>query len=66
MRDEARRQGRNLKDRTKEFALAVIRLYGKLPQKMEARTISNQVLKSGTSVGAHYREAQRLNQTPTS
>ena len=59
MRDEARRQGRNLKDRTKDFALAVIRLYGKLPQKMEARTIGNQVLKSGTLVGAHYREAQR-------
>jgi four helix bundle protein len=49
----------SLKDRTKEFALRIIRLYGALPKRGAAVTLGNQVLKAGTSVGAHYREAQR-------
>jgi four helix bundle protein len=49
----------DLKQRTKLFALAIIRLYSSLPSKPEARVLGHQVLRSGTSVGAHYREAQR-------
>ena len=49
----------DLKRRTKQFALRVIRLYVALPKTTEAQVIGRQVLKSGTSVGAHYREATR-------
>ena len=48
-----------LRDRTKRFALTIIRLYKSLPKNEEARIIGRQVLRSGTSVGAHYREATR-------
>jgi four helix bundle protein len=48
-----------LKTRTKEFALVIIRLYAMLPKRIEAQVIGRQVLRSATSVGAHYREAQR-------
>ena len=50
---------KNLRERTKQFALRVIRLYSALPQKGATFVLGNQILKSGTSVGAHYREAQR-------
>ncbi len=49
----------DLKERTKAFALQIIRLYTTLPRTTEAQVIGKQVLRSGTSVGAHYREAQR-------
>ncbi len=45
--------------RTKEFALRVIRLYAALPRTTEAQVIGKQLLRSGTSVGAHFREARR-------
>lgn len=48
----------NLKIRTKDFAVRVIKLYGSLPITVEAQVIGKQILRSGTSVGAHYREAQ--------
>jgi four helix bundle protein len=50
---------KNLRERTKQFALRVIRLYSALPQKGATLVLGTQILKSGTSVGAHYREAQR-------
>lgn len=50
---------RPLKDRTREFALRIIRLYTALPKTTEAQVIGKQLLRSGTSVGAHYREALR-------
>ena len=50
---------RNLGERTKQFALRIIRLYSALPQRGLTLILGNQILKSGTSVGAHYREAQR-------
>jgi four helix bundle protein len=53
----------DLRDRTKRFALRVIRLFGALPKTVEAQVIGRQVLKSGTSVGAHYREAHRARST---
>lgn len=49
----------DLKTRTKDFALAIIRLYTALPKRAEAQVLGRQLLRSGTSVGAHYREAQR-------
>lgn len=49
----------DLKIRTKQFALRIIRLYTSLPKTTEAQVIGRQVLDSGTSVGAQYREAQR-------
>ena len=49
----------DLRDRTREFALRVIRLYNALPKGAEAQIIGKQVLRSGTSVGAHYREGIR-------
>lgn len=50
---------KDLKTRTKEFALRVIRLYSALPKSTEAQVIGKQLLRSGTSVGAHYREGTR-------
>jgi len=50
---------KDLKTRTKEFALRVIRLYSALPKTTEAQVIGKQLLRSGTSVGAHYREGIR-------
>jgi four helix bundle protein len=48
-----------LRTRTKAFALRVIRLYVAIPKTTEAQVIGSQLLRSGTSVGAHYREACR-------
>ncbi|NLX99944.1 MAG: four helix bundle protein [Rhodopirellula sp.] len=50
---------RDLKERTRAFALRIVRLYAALPKSTEAQVIGKQVLRSGTSVGAHYREAMR-------
>jgi four helix bundle protein len=54
---------RDLRVRTKDFALRIIRLYTALPKTTEAQVISKQLLRSGTSVGAHYREASRARST---
>jgi len=48
-----------LRDRTKKFALRVIRLYTALPNTDPARVLGKQLLRSGTSVAANYREASR-------
>jgi four helix bundle protein len=55
MKDEVQ----NLRDRTRQFALRVIRLYVALPKTNPGQVIAKQILRSGTSVGAHYREACR-------
>jgi four helix bundle protein len=47
-----------LKTRTRDFAVRVIRLYAALPKTTEAQVLGKQLLRSGTSVGAQYREAQ--------
>lgn len=54
-----KRKPDDLKARTKAFALRVVRLYSALPRTTEARILGKQLLRSGTSVGAHYREAMR-------
>jgi len=48
-----------LEDRTKKFAVRVIRFVGEFKSSAAGRVISNQLLKSGTSIGANYREANR-------
>ncbi len=54
---------RDLRKRTKAFALRIIRLFTSLPKTPEAQILGKQVLKSGTSPGAHYREAYRSRST---
>lgn len=50
---------RELERRTREFATAIIRLSTRLPNTPEGKVIRNQITKSGTSIGANYREANR-------
>ena len=49
----------DLEARTKQFALSIIQLVGKLPRSKASDVIGHQLLKSGTSIGANYREATR-------
>lgn len=49
----------DLKERTKQLALRIIRLFGSLPKSTEAQVLGKQLLRSGTSVGADYCEAHR-------
>jgi four helix bundle protein len=49
----------NLRDRTKEFALRIVRMSSQLPKSTAAQILGKQLLRSGTSVGANYREAYR-------
>jgi four helix bundle protein len=48
----------DLKKRTKDFALRIIKLYAALPRSTEAQVLGKQILRCGTSVGAQYRESQ--------
>ena len=48
-----------MEKRTKSFAIKIIRLSATLPTTIEGRIIRNQLSKSGTSIGANYREANR-------
>ena len=50
---------KDLRERTKKFALKIIRLVASLPRNRETDIIGRQLLKAGTSVGANYREANR-------
>jgi four helix bundle protein len=45
--------------RTKAFSLATIHFYSRLPKATVAQILGRQLLRSATSVGAQYREAQR-------
>lgn len=54
----AKGENQDLVTRTRAFALRVIRLYTSLPGTQVQQVIGRQLLRSGTSVGAHYREAQ--------
>jgi four helix bundle protein len=49
----------DLKDRTREFSLRIIRLCTALPSNRTSTVIARQLLRSGTSPGAHFREAIR-------
>ena len=50
---------KELEKRTKDFALRIIKLVAELPKNKIADVIGYQLLKSGTSIGANYREANR-------
>jgi four helix bundle protein len=50
---------KELEKRTRNFAVSIIRLSSALPKGIEPNVIRNQITKSGTSVGANYREANR-------
>ena len=50
---------KQLEQRTKKFAILIIQLSALLPNTYESNVIKNQITKSGTSVGANYREANR-------
>jgi len=49
----------NLEQRTKSFALSIIKLYQSLIPSTVSQVLGKQILRSGTSVGAQYREAKR-------
>src|SRR4030081_1450546 len=49
----------DLRKRTKRFALRVIKVYQALPGSGSAQVLGHQLLRSGTSVGANFREAHR-------
>ena len=53
----------DLKLRTFQFSLRVMRFAEALPETRSGRTIANQVVRSGTSVGANYRAAKRAKST---
>ena len=55
--------GIELQKRTIKFAIRVIKLSASLPNTAEALVIRNQVTKSGSSIGANYREANRSRST---
>jgi four helix bundle protein len=59
MKEEQQIERVDLRVRTKQFALRVIRLFCALPKRTEVEVIGKQLLRSGTSVGANFREAHR-------
>ena len=52
-------QARELQERTKQFAIDIIRAFTALPKTDEARVIGRQFLRSGTAVAANYRATCR-------
>lgn len=52
-------QAKQLQDRTKKFAIRIIKAFARLPKDEAARIIGRQFLRSGTSLAANYRAACR-------
>jgi four helix bundle protein len=50
---------KDLRDRTKHFALRIVHIFSVVPKTTEAQVLGKQLLRSGISVGANYREAYR-------
>ena len=63
MKDE-REPPFDLRERTMDFALRIVQLFVALPKTEEARVLGKQILRSGTSVGANFREAHRVRSKP--
>ncbi len=59
MKNEKTPEPPALIQRTKDFALRIIRMYSSPPKSSVAQVLGKQILRSGTSVGANYREANR-------
>ena len=57
-------RGDDLKERTKLFAIRVVKLVRSLPKNYEGNIIGNQLFRCGTSVAANYRAACRARSTP--
>jgi len=55
--------GKHLELRTRKFAVVIIKLSTSLPNTPEGKVLRNQITKSGTSIGANYREANRARST---
>jgi four helix bundle protein len=53
------KQFRDLQERTRNFALRIIKPFRSLPKTDDARILGKQLLRSGTSIGANYRAACR-------
>jgi four helix bundle protein len=51
--------GQYLETRTKDYAIEIVKLSSSLSNSIEDRVIRNQIIKSGTSIGANYREANK-------
>jgi four helix bundle protein len=51
------------KDRTKQLAIAILRLVEKMPRSISADVLARQIVRSGTSIGANYRSACRAKST---
>jgi four helix bundle protein len=56
---DVKKFAKELEERTRQFAISIIRLSSTLPNTPEGRAIRTQMTKAGTSVGANYREANR-------
>ena len=56
---DVKKFAKELEERTKEFAIRIVRLSSTLPNTPEGWAIRTQMTKAGTSVGANYREANR-------
>jgi four helix bundle protein len=52
-------QAEELRDRTKKFAIRIVRLFRALPKSTEAQVMGKQLLRCGTSVAANYRAVCR-------
>ena len=48
-----------LEERTKKFAVQIVKAVGCFPKTAEGQIVGRQLLKAGTSIGANYREANR-------
>ena len=48
-----------MRERTKKFALRIVKMFCCLPKTTEAQVLGKQALRAGTSIGANYREASR-------
>ena len=59
MQNKSMQRTNDLLARTKQFALAAIRFCETLPKDETSRVLGRQLLRSGTSVGANYRAADR-------
>jgi four helix bundle protein len=53
----------DLKKRTKQFALRILKLAAALPNTIEGKVVRGQLVRAGTSVGANYRAACRSRST---
>ena len=56
---ERKQFAKNLEKRTRKFAVKIVRLSTQLPNSPEGIAVRNQIARSGTSIGANYREANR-------